>query len=630
MDLIDRHKFPIGIEASAYTLEVINGLDPQWIAVLRKLCDQGLVEFIGSGYAQIIGTLVPGRVNVANLRIGNRVYEHLLGFRPRIVLVNEQAFSAGLISHYLNAGYQAIIMEWNNPARFHPEWDPRWRYLPQVAVGQYNEEIALVWNKSISFQKFQRYAHGEMELDEYIGYLEQHLCQEHRAFPFYGNDVEIFDFRPGRFFTEAGMHQDGEWKRIDKLFARLSSDERFQCVPVSAVLKLMNQPHAGNRLSLESSQHPIPVKKQEKYNITRWAVTGTHDLKINTDCWKIFNKLMGTAADEDKWKELCYLWSSDFRTHITPKRLNAFHERLEKFKASVVISNSVSSQGIPFKKTLSEVCVTTATNGRIITLENHHIKLELNCRRGLAVQALLFKQICSKPLCVTLPHGYYDDISMGADFYSGNLILETPGKPKITDLEPLEPVIEKNENGVVTVSGIIKTPVGNIIKRIVVDNNQEGETCVIISYQIQWKNRPMGSLRLGVITLNPEAFDPETLYYATHNGGFDLEKFALSGTTVNHGVPASFLVSANAALGVTGGLVILGDQSKQIHIEIDKTNSAAIGMITHRPVSPNYFFRHMFSLMEMDETSDRYYLDREDSANVDFEFTITARKGSCD
>ena len=169
MDLIDRHKLPIGIEAPAYTLEVINGFDPQWIAVLRRLCDQRLVEFIGSGYAQIIGTLVPGRVNVANLRIGNSVYEHLLGFRPKIALVNEQAFSAGLISHYLNAGYQAIIMEWNNPARFHPEWDPRWRYLPQVAIGQHNEEIPLIWNKSISFQKFQRYAHGEMELDEYIG-----------------------------------------------------------------------------------------------------------------------------------------------------------------------------------------------------------------------------------------------------------------------------------------------------------------------------------------------------------------------------------------------------------------------------------------------------------------------------
>ena len=32
--------------------------------------------------------------------------------------------------------------------------------------------------------------------------------------------------------------------------------------------------------------------------------------------------------DFNKFKELCYLWSSDFRTHITKKRWNDFIKRL--------------------------------------------------------------------------------------------------------------------------------------------------------------------------------------------------------------------------------------------------------------------------------------------------------------
>lgn len=636
LHLAEKYRFPIGIEAPGYALETINRIDPQWIALLRRLCKQGLVEFIGSGYAQIIGPLVPSGVNAANLRIGNTVYENLLGIRPRIAMVNEQAFSAGLIQHYLDAGYQAIIMEWNNPARCHPEWNPEWRYFPQKAVEQQGEKISLVWNKSISFQKFQRYVHGELELEAYVEYLEQHLSLNQRAFPLYGNDVEIFDFRPGRFHTEAKMHEDGEWQRIDKLFARLSNDARFHFVPVKDVLKLMDQPHAGHCLSLESPQHPIPVKKQEKYNITRWAVTGADDLQINTECWKLYQNIMGSDASEEDWKELCYLWSSDFRTHITAKRLENYHLRLQKFKEKIFhttdlsTSNNFQSPGIK-NEVASDGCF-RKSNTKDFQLSREHsflhiesgwIKMTLNCRRGLAIHSLIFKQVCKDPLCGSLEHGYYDDISMGADFYSGHLVLESPGIPKITDLETVNPGIENNQDGTVHISGTMVTSLGDVDKHIEISSDEAGSAFVRISYQMNWKQRPLGSLRLGAITLNPEAFDPETLFYATHNGGKELEKFPFAGTPVNHGNPASFLVSANAALGVSEGLVILGDQYRQINIKIDKQKCAALGMISFRKVSPNYFCRHVFSILEMDETS-----NREGSAclkKTGISITLTAR-----
>ena len=166
-------------------------------------------------------------------------YWPLLGFRPDIALINEQAYSAGLVQHYINAGYRAIAMEWDKPYRCHPEWNPEWRYSPQIACGQHGEKIPLIWNNAIAFQKFQRYAQGEMELDEHTKYLSGHLSDHPRSFSLYGNDVEIFDFRPGRYHTEASLHEDGEWMRIWLLFESLLSDNRLSFIRPSQALDLM-------------------------------------------------------------------------------------------------------------------------------------------------------------------------------------------------------------------------------------------------------------------------------------------------------------------------------------------------------------------------------------------------------
>ncbi|NQU02911.1 MAG: hypothetical protein HQ589_02030, partial [Syntrophaceae bacterium] len=149
--LARKYDLPLGIEATGYTLEAIAAIDPAWVEELRHLTAEGACEFIGSGYAQIIGPLVPAEVNAANLRLGNVVYENLLGFRPDIALVNEQAYSAGLVQHYIDAGYRAIAMEWDNPFRCHPEWNPEWRYLPQIACGQHGERACVAgrWGECV-------------------------------------------------------------------------------------------------------------------------------------------------------------------------------------------------------------------------------------------------------------------------------------------------------------------------------------------------------------------------------------------------------------------------------------------------------------------------------------------------
>ena len=101
---------PIGIELSGYTLEKINEIDSEWIKKFKKLLKAEKIELIGSGYAQIIGPLVPARVNDWNQKLGLDTYKKTLGMKPQIALINEMTYSAGVVEHYINNDYKAIIM----------------------------------------------------------------------------------------------------------------------------------------------------------------------------------------------------------------------------------------------------------------------------------------------------------------------------------------------------------------------------------------------------------------------------------------------------------------------------------------------------------------------------------------
>jgi hypothetical protein len=595
-------ELPVGIEASAYTLECIRDIDPGWVIEFASLCSEGLCELVGSGYVQLIGPLVPPEVNAANLRLGNEAYERLLRVRPSIALINEQAYSAGLVQHYIDAGFRAIIMEWDNPSRYHPEWSPELRYLPQIACGQHGEEIPLIWNKSIAFQKFQRLAHGEMELDEYLKYLYGHLSENTRVFPVYGNDAEIFDFRPGRYHTEPALWEIGEWGRISRLFDAILKDERFEFILPSRTLDRLGAPGAGNRLHLESAEDPVPVKKQEKYNITRWAVTGRNDLGINTACRRLYETLKDRSETNDEsWRELCYLWSSDFRTHITDKRWSAYLERLRAFERRLDIGKATATGPNSSSRVIEAQLPSgfrSRREGRFLKLENDLVQVALNCRRGLAIDSLVVKKISGKSLLGTLPHGYYQDIALGADYYSGHLVLETPGQPKITDLSPVEASVRCTDDDSVVVEGEIATPLGMIRKRIRV--SAEGE--LGIEYRLEWEEMPPAALRLAHVTLNPEAFSREHLYFESHNGGFLPERFPVGAKRIEHGRSVSFLVSASSAMGMTNGELSLGDDEGTIKVQTHLDQACVVAQITFIPVAGSFFYRAGFSAAELDET----------------------------
>jgi len=597
----------IAIEATGYTLEVIAEIDPQWLEQLKSLITQGKCELMGSGYAQVIGPIVPSDVNRANLYWGHQVYEKLLGIRPKIALVNEQAYSASLVDHYLEAGYQSIIMEWNNPHRHHQEWNLEWRYYPQYACSQTGKKIPVIWNDSIAFQKFQQYIHGNLDWDEYVdGYLVSHLQTKERTLMLYGNDGEVFNFRPGRYTTEAIIESD-EWQKIYDLVKKLQTDSRFEFIPVSNLLERLSSPLGGHDLSLESSEDPIPVKKQPKYNVTRWAVTGT-DLEINSRCWSIYNYLKDRLSYTDPvWQELCYLWSSDFRTHITTKRLIDYQERLTTLanQLGVVFIPPRLNSGNPNVPLPDQVKVERLKKWLI--LETDILKVRLNCNHGLCIDRLWFKEISSNWLCGTLLHGYYDDVDWVDTHFCGHLIFHSPSSPNIDDLRPVDPVIQFDpEEEKVWVTGWVETPLGSIQKQVGIGINVAQ---VDLGYQLDFPKDHIGYLRCGYITLNPQVFELDSLFFATHNGGDHLETFPLNEKSVDHHRTVSSMVSSMCGLGVTEGQVILGDRHHQIQIRLNKAEAALLGMVTAQLIGQSYFFRLAFSAREIDETAKDYLFD---------------------
>lgn len=591
LNIVQQLKIPTGIELTGLTLQMINNIDPSWVKQLKELANQNIVEVIGSGYSQIIAPLIPAKLNHWNQKIGRDIYEEILGFHPETALINEMAYSAGSIEHYLNNGYKAIISEWNNSYRHHSEWSKEWLYYPQKALGTNNLSIPIIWTDSISFQKFQRYAHGDISSDDYIEYLTSLPQGQNKCYPLYANDIEIFDYRPGRYQTEAQIHPEGEWKRIATLLEFLQLDPHFNFIKPKEVLKNTYEDLAFNILKLESPEEPIPVKKQGKYNITRWAVTGRDDVKINTYCHRIYETIKETDNAEE-WRKLCYLWSSDFRTHITPDRMSAFLKEINTLVqpyACLITKNNLASDHLPQYH--------TSQKDFKFTITTQNISASLNLRRGLAIDTLIFKDIDNRPLIGTIPHGYYDDIALGADFYSGHTIIEPFGKHKITDLEPVSnPNIQ---NTPLWVSVVVAFPSIGITKEYHIYHDAPQ---IDILYSFNLHLQEYASIKTGIIKFIPESFNEQELYYRTNNGGHHPETFAIKGHTVAHTTPTNHLISTSHCLGATEGWLEIGDDKKNITITSSKDELYHVPMIAYQHAPPSYFIRCYHSIGEYDET----------------------------
>jgi hypothetical protein len=143
----------------------------------------------------------------------------------------------------------------------------------------------------------------------------------------------------------------------------------------------------------------------------------------------------------------------------------------------------------------------------------------------------------------------------------------------------------------------IATELGPVEKTVRLDS-----AGVELEWVLRWPQLPLGSLRLAYVTLLPEAFQTHTLWYATHNGGRELETHRIASPGFDHGGAVSALVSCRQGLGMTEGVVLLGDALRTIRVDVDRSCAAPLGLITWIPGDERWFLRLCFALVESDDT----------------------------
>jgi hypothetical protein len=608
LDLIASTGIPIGIELSGWTLERILELDPDWVDRFRSLLDGGFCELVGSGYSQMIGPLVPEHVNQWNQELGLRIYERELSVRPRIVLVNEMALSSGMLDVYESVGYEGIIMDGDNVRLALSTEDRPTPELPTHGIGTTGAKLPVLWADTLLFQKFQRYVHGDIRWSDYEDYVRYRLSKSRTAIPVYANDAEVFDFRPGRFDAESPPHPEGEWERCGSALHALSTDSGVVWISPSQALEEVIGLDSGRSESLVSVAQPIPVKKQAKYNISRWAVTGRNDIWINTMCHRLAQRLVdGPAGPDDAGlrQALCELWSSDLRTHISIDRWDDACRRLEAIATLLevpleygVADDFPTHASVPPTPLDDRFMVARDQENILLSVESETVRVELNLRRGLTIQSLAFRSHGFVPTVGTLPLGFFDSIELGADFYSGGVVIELPAQGRrVTDLERVEPEIVEHE-GCLLIRAQVATNVGTIVKSVRIPQDDES---IVLECAFPDMVRTNGSVRAGILTLLPDAFDGE-LRVRCRNGGPADEVFEFD-RPIDHGAPASTLVSSTSGLGATDGRLEIGDGERALRIQWDPAQCAVLPQLVHRIASPSSLTRVMFSLHESDETA---------------------------
>ncbi|CAM2067275.1 Glyco-hydro-57 domain-containing protein [Sulfidibacter corallicola] len=622
LDLIESRGLPLGVEASAWTLEQVQALRPQWMDRFRGLLERSRCELVGSGYIQAIGPLMPHAVNHWNQEWGLRRYRSLLGVRPRIVLVNEMAFSPAMVDIYADHGYEALVLDWDNAHLLLGDALPR--QAPWLARGLDRPSLPVLWSDSILFQKFQRFVHRDIDSTEYHAYLARRFATASHPLPLYCSDVEIFGFRPRRYDYEPLSAAPDEWQRIGSLFDEVLSRHGVTwLLPSKALTRMVpnqDEPEPAP-LGLNAVDQPIPVKKQPKYNVSRWAVTGRADLRLNSLCHRAAELIENAAevARPEFYRRLCLLWSSDLRTHIHPDRLQrALHDLqtlIRELGGDPTFPIAVSSE--PGRRlsdpALSELGVTLERDpeGIELRIRTDHLDVALNLRRGLAIKRLAFPRHDAAPLIGTLAHGYFEGIDLGADFYSGHVVMELPADHRrLTDLARCEPEwYLEGETGDLVVQGRIGTHLGPILKQYRFRADSES---LAITYAFPGWLLPRGTARVGHFTLLPHAFRGP-LQLRCHNGGRSVEIFPLD-RACHHGSPLSSLVSCTTGFGATEGWLEFGDARRRLRISWDPGRCAVFPMLWHDPRPPGHLTRVLFSLAEWDETR----RESDDMASVSF------------
>ena len=598
LDLIEKNNFKIGVEASGNSLIEIEKLDKNWIEKLKTLIKKNKVEFIGSGYSQSIFPLVPYEINYKNIKLGNDIYKKILGQKPNIALVNEQVFSSSLIPIYKKNGYDTIIIDWKNTKLANKNLPNELEFECQRVYHDRKNSIKVLWSNSLLFQKFQNYVHGEISKKNYLKFLnvrkssKKNLC-------LYSNDAEVFNYRPGRFNTEAKLDNTDEWSVINNLYKSLDIKKNSFLFPSQIVEKSK----INKKIIITNAKHPIVTKKQAKYNIMRWSLSGRDNLYINTLCYRIYAHFRKNKISNKKnWQKLICFWSSDFRTHLTKKRWKNYLREINEFSNKIKLSkNKIDKK----KKNILNINYINKKKYKIIKQNNllliadKDIEINLNLIKGMSIESYTDYKISNKPIVGRIEKGFFNHINYDVDFFSGfSQLNNTSSNKKITEISERVQNVKIFEDDFLYVSK--KFNFGRFVldKTFIFDLKNKK-----FAIQNHFLNVPIGFLRFNYLTLNPNNFDFKKLYFETNNGGKLTDKFYLNNSEFDYGEHVSSICSATTGLGMTEEILKIGDGTKKILIKNDNSISNLVGMISFKKINRKNLFRFYQSGMEYNDTT---------------------------
>ena len=96
-------------EASGYTLDEIAGRCPDVLVKIRRACEQGRCEFMGSPYAHPMLPNFPKEDGIWSIRFSNESYQKHLGFVPRSFWNPECGWCGYVPEQVVAAGYANMI-----------------------------------------------------------------------------------------------------------------------------------------------------------------------------------------------------------------------------------------------------------------------------------------------------------------------------------------------------------------------------------------------------------------------------------------------------------------------------------------------------------------------------------------
>lgn len=464
LEIIQNHKIPFGLELPAYTLQMINRIDPKWVQKLAELWEKDYCQFIGSGYIQSIMPLIPHEANNKNLHYGNEVYKTLLGRVPNMAFVNEQVFSKSLPSIYKSAGYDSLVVNWDSALPLQSNPDLKYKTC-RIKLDDSNIDIPILWHYTAAYRHLQNYIEKKSSLSDYTSWLNTNIpASGYRTLAFYSSDWEVFDFKPWDSYPDGfESPYQGEMDRLSGLIDIISNRNDVTFISPNEAINIFKDKPVVNP---SSSANPLPYKKQDQHGMLRWAVGGRDAVRFNTQCYQLYNILITTDAairnsngnaigkydpTSELWRELCYLWSSDFRTFTTEEKNMEFRNRMgaalykaESIRAEVKTKTRSNNISRFDTNKINQMNLPVKIYAPSDTTENY-----ISPNRTLEINDNFYQcQIINDPA----PAGYTSLMSTGiADIYNlyDACIVKTP---QIESINPPFFHIDSNKNTIQTES----------------------------------------------------------------------------------------------------------------------------------------------------------------------------------